>query len=84
MKLIGSTLLPYVVCKRSTEVYLGTRTKGEWNITALYEDFVLALITKASPALIPLNNIPQHAVARGHYSAPILVPSSKPGTHAFA
>lgn len=51
-KLIGSTLLPYVVCKRSTEVYLGIRTKGEWNITALYEDFVLALITKASPALI--------------------------------
>lgn len=51
-KLIGSTLLPYVVCKRSTEVYLGIRTKGEWNITALYEDFVLALIMKASPALI--------------------------------
>ena len=50
-KLIGSTLLPYVVCKRSSEVYLGIRT----NITALYEDFTLALITKASPAFILLH-----------------------------
>lgn len=75
-KLIGSTLLPYVVCKRTTEVYLGTRTKEDWNITALYEDFVLALITKASTALILL------CVACPPYpSAPIPLSQEKPWTH---
>lgn len=53
-KLIGSTLLPYVVCRRHTEVYLGIGTKEEWNITALCEDFMSASITEASPALILL------------------------------
>lgn len=52
-KLIGSTLLPYVVCRRNAEVYLGIRTKKEWNITAFCEDFMLVLITKGIPSPDP-------------------------------
>lgn len=76
-KLIGSTLLPYVVCRRHTEVYLGIRTKEEWNITALCEDFILASITEASLALILLCvACPSHhpcISARRHQPAPMQV-----------